>query len=92
MAFIWSRVGEPLKHSTEPQPAWGRYASRCSRYRVISDWRCLTAEHKAKKIESHLNNLSAEGWEFVALDSITVLGFDLGFYLVLKRASTLSEE
>jgi hypothetical protein len=57
-------------------------------YRVISDWRCLTAGHKAKKIERHLNNLSAEGWEFVALDSMTVLGFDLGFYLVLKRAST----
>jgi hypothetical protein len=56
-----------------------------SEYRVISDWLCLTAGHKARKIESLLNNLSAEGWEFVALDSVTVLGFDLGFYLVLKR-------
>jgi len=56
-------------------------------YRVISDWLCLTAGHKAKKIEGHLNNLSAEGWEFVALDSATVLGCDLGFYLVLKRPS-----
>jgi hypothetical protein len=54
-------------------------------YRVISDWLCLTAGHKAKKIERHLNNLSAEGWEFVALDAVSVLGFDLGFYLVLKR-------
>ena len=58
-----------------------------TQYRVISDWRCLSAGHKAKKIERHLNNLSAEGWEFVALDSMTVFGFDVGFYLVLKRPS-----
>jgi hypothetical protein len=56
-------------------------------YRVISDWLCLTAGHKAKKIETHLNDLSVDGWEFVALDSVSVLGFDLGFYLVLKRPS-----
>jgi len=56
-------------------------------YKVISDWLCLTAAQKARKIEKHLNNLSAEGWEFVALDSVTVLGFDIGFYLVLRRPS-----
>lgn len=56
-------------------------------YKVISDWLCLTAGHKARKIESYLNNLSAEGWEFVALDPVSVLGFDVGFYLVLKRSA-----
>ena len=54
-------------------------------YKVISDWFCLTARHKARKIETHLNRLSADGWEFVALDPVLVLGFDLGFYLVVKR-------
>jgi hypothetical protein len=58
-----------------------------TQYKVISDWLCLTAGHKAKKIERHLNNFSAEGWDFVALDPMTVLGFDIGFYLVLKRPS-----
>lgn len=61
-----------------------------TQYKVICDWLCLTAGHKARKIERHLNNLSAEGWEFVALDSVTVLGFDVGFYLVLKRPSPTS--
>jgi len=56
-------------------------------YKVISDWLCLTAAHKARKIENHLNKLSAEGWEFVALDPMTVLGFDVGFYLILRRLS-----
>ena len=41
-------------------------------YRVISDWLCFTAGHKAKKIERHPNDLSVEGWEFVALDSVSV--------------------
>ena len=59
-------------------------------YRVISDWLCVTAGHKARKIEGHLNKLSAEGWEFVTLDSATVLGCDIGFYLVLKRSSPSS--
>ena len=59
-------------------------------YKVISDWLCLTAGHKARKIEDHLNGLSVEGWEFVALDPLTVLGFDIGFYLVLKRSSSAS--
>lgn len=58
-----------------------------TQYKVISDWLCLTARHKAAKIERHLNILSAKGWEFVALDPVTVLGFDIGFYLVLKRPS-----
>ena len=56
-------------------------------YRVISEWLCLSVGHKARKIEGYLNNLSAEGWEFVALDAVTVLGCDIGFYLVLKRTS-----
>jgi hypothetical protein len=59
-----------------------------TQYKVISDWFCFTAGHKALKIERHLNALSAEGWEFVALDPLTFLGCDLGFYLVLKRSSS----
>jgi hypothetical protein len=58
-----------------------------TQYKVISDCLCVTAAHKARKIERHLNTLSAEGWEFVALDPLTVMGCDLGFYLVLKRPS-----
>ena len=54
-------------------------------YKVISDWFCLTPAHKARKIQGHLNRLSAEGWDLAALDSALVLGFDVGFYLVLKR-------
>jgi hypothetical protein len=61
-----------------------------TQYKVISDWLCITSGDKARKIEKHLNNLSAEGWEFVALDSVTVLGFDIGYYLVLKRTSPKS--
>jgi len=57
-----------------------------TQYKVISEWLCFTAAHKARKIEGYLNTLSAEGWEFLALDSVTWLGCDLGFYLVLKRA------
>lgn len=55
-------------------------------YKVISAWFCLTAGRKARKIEEHLNRLSAEGWIFVALDPVLILGFDVGFYLVLKRS------
>jgi hypothetical protein len=58
-----------------------------TQYKVISDWLCLTAGHKAKKIERNLNTMSADGWEFVSLDSVMFLGFDIGFYLVLKRQS-----
>jgi hypothetical protein len=56
-------------------------------YKVISDWLCLSAGHKARKIEKHLNNLSGKGWEFVALDPVMFLGFDVGFFLVLRRPS-----
>jgi hypothetical protein len=62
-----------------------------TQYKVISDWLCLSAAQKARKIERHLNVLSAEGWEFVALDSAMVFGFDIGFYLVLKRTSSNSQ-
>ena len=57
-----------------------------TQYKVISDWLCYSAAHKAGKIEKLLNNFSAAGWEFVALDSITLVGIDIGFYLVLKQA------
>lgn len=63
-----------------------------TQYKVICDWFCLTAGHKAAKIERHLNNHSAKGWEFIALDPVTVLGFDIGFYLVLKRPSPDSKK
>lgn len=56
-------------------------------YKVICDWLCLTAGHKARKVEKHLNNLSANGWEFLALDPVMFLGFDVGFYLVVGRTS-----
>jgi len=52
-------------------------------YKVITDWLCLTAGHKGRKIERYFNDFCAKGWEFVALESVTVLGFDIGFYLVL---------
>ena len=61
-----------------------------TQYKVISDCLCLTSGHKARKIERHLNNLSAEGWEFVALDPATWFGCDVGFYLVLKRPAPKS--
>jgi hypothetical protein len=54
-------------------------------FKVISDAGSLTTGHKARKIEAHLNSYAQQGWEFVTLDHITVLGLDLGFYLVLKR-------
>ena len=57
-----------------------------TQYKVISDWLCLTTGQKARKIERHLNALSIEGWEFVALDAVMVFGFDVGFYLVLKQS------
>ncbi len=56
-------------------------------YKVLSDALCLTPSSKARKIEMHLNELAIEGWEFVALDPITLLGIDVGFYLVLKRTA-----
>jgi len=59
-------------------------------YKVISKWWCVTARQKARKIENHLNAMSAEGWEFAGLESVTVLGIDIGFYLVLRRLSQSS--
>jgi hypothetical protein len=57
-----------------------------TQYQVISDWLCLTTRQKARKIERHLNRLSQEGWEFVALDPVMFFGNDVGFYLILKRS------
>ena len=54
-------------------------------YKVISDCFCLTSGQKERKIENHLNSLTAQGWEFVALDPVMVMGCDIGFYPVLKR-------
>ncbi|HBB95447.1 MAG TPA: hypothetical protein DC054_08645 [Blastocatellia bacterium] len=61
-----------------------------TQYKVISDCFCLTSGSKARKIESHLNSLTAQGWEFVALDPVMVMGCDVGFYLVLKRVAASS--
>ena len=58
-----------------------------TQYKVISDCFCLTSWSKARKIEHHLNSLTAQGWEFVALDPVMVMGCDVGFYLVLKRVA-----
>lgn len=57
-----------------------------TQYKVISDRLVLTTRQKARKIESHLNHLSTEGWEYVVLDTVMVFGFDVGFYLILKKA------
>jgi hypothetical protein len=54
-------------------------------YKVICDTFCLTSQAKARKVEDHLNSLSPEGWAFVALDPVLVLGIDVGFYLVVKK-------
>ncbi len=56
-----------------------------TQYNVISDWLCLATRQKAKKIEHHLNRLSAEGWEFVALDAVMFFGNGVEFYLILKK-------
>ena len=61
-----------------------------TQYKVISDCFCLTSGSKARKIENRLNSLTAQGWEFVALDPVIVLGCDVGFYLVLKRVPASS--
>ncbi|MCY7322980.1 MAG: hypothetical protein LH660_14555 [Phormidesmis sp. CAN_BIN36] len=57
-----------------------------TQYKVISDWLCMTTGQKTRKIERHLNHLSAEGWEFAALDAVMFFGCDVGFYLVVKRS------
>ena len=61
-----------------------------TQYKVISDCFCFTSGQKARKIENHLNSLTAQGWEFVALDPVMVFGCDVGFYLVLKRVAASS--
>lgn len=55
-------------------------------YRVVTDWLCLTSRSKARKIEARLNQMAPEGWQFVSLDAVTVLGFDVGYYLVVCRS------
>ena len=54
-------------------------------YRVVTDWLCLTSRSKARKIEARLNEMAPEGWQFVGLDAVTVLEFDVGYYLVVGR-------
>jgi hypothetical protein len=54
-------------------------------YKVLRDSLCLSSAQKARKIETRLNDMAKEGWRFVALDAVTVLGFDVGYYLVLAR-------
>jgi hypothetical protein len=54
-------------------------------YRVASSWFCYSAGHKARKIETYLNDMAKHGWRFVALDAVTVLGIDIGYYLVVGR-------
>jgi hypothetical protein len=54
-------------------------------YKVAGSWLCFTSSHKARKIERQLNDLAQQGWRFVALDSATVLGCDIGYYLVVGR-------
>jgi hypothetical protein len=44
-----------------------------------------SAGHKARKIETCLNDMAKDGWRLVALNAVTVLGFDIGFYLVVGR-------
>jgi len=61
-----------------------------TQYKVISDCFCLTSGQKARKIENYLNSLTAQGWEFVALDPVMVMGCDVGFYLVLRRVAASS--
>jgi hypothetical protein len=56
-----------------------------TKYKVVCDSLCLTTGHKARKIEAHLNREAEEGWELAAFDPVLVLGFDVGFYLVLKK-------
>jgi hypothetical protein len=39
-------------------------------YRVASSWFCYSAGHKARKIETYLNDMAKDGWRFVALDAV----------------------
>ena len=54
-------------------------------YKVASNWLCFSSSQKARKIELQLNDLARQGWRFVALDAATVLGCDIGYYLVVGR-------
>ncbi len=54
-------------------------------YRVVTDWLCIGSGNKARKIEMRLNEMAPDGWEFAGLDAVTVLGFDIGYYLVVRR-------
>jgi hypothetical protein len=54
-------------------------------YKVASSWLCHSARDKAQRIETYLNDMAKDGWRFVALDAVTVFGFDIGFYLVVGR-------
>ncbi|MCX6539834.1 MAG: hypothetical protein NT151_13010 [Acidobacteria bacterium] len=54
-------------------------------YRVASSWFCYSAGNKARRIETYLNDMAKDGWRFVALDAVTVFGFDIGYYLVVAR-------
>ena len=60
-------------------------------YKVLCDTFCLSSQSKARKIERYLNELSGEGWELAALDPLTVLGIDVGFYLVVKRTKDTAD-
>ncbi len=54
-------------------------------YKVASSWFSFSASQKARRIETYLNDMAKDGWRFVALDAVTILGFDIGFYLVVGR-------
>ena len=54
-------------------------------YKVIPEAFFWTVAGKAQRIEAILDLWSPEGWELVAIDPVTFLGFDVGFCLVLKR-------
>jgi hypothetical protein len=54
-------------------------------YRVVSHSWCLTNKSIARKIESILNESSQQGWKLAWLSSVTVLGTNIGFNLVLER-------
>ena len=56
-------------------------------YKVVHNWLCWTAGDKARKMERCLNQLTAEGWEYVSQESVFFWGTDVGFYIIFKRLS-----
>ena len=56
-------------------------------YKVICDVSCLTASHKARKLEAHLNTSAKDGWRYCSLEPVLLLGIDVGFYLTLQRGT-----